>query len=213
MSTIATSGLCMPTCRRRSSAFPDCATTSKPASASSRAIPSRSRTVSSASTTVIRLPASRWCCGGEESRVGGRRPAAGGCARARVRPSSRCSPRSRLGMPSTHRQRLRRDDDLAAVSGVRDARGSDDVDARVALVRRGRGARRGGRSAREPACRSGHSASRSARCAVEAPRRRPRVRPRRRRRTRRRPRPTLVPAVGGDARRGEGAGAAITAAA
>src|SRR5438132_12091829 len=54
MSTIATSGLCTATCSSRSSALPDWAATSKPASSSRRATPSRRSTESSASTTRMR---------------------------------------------------------------------------------------------------------------------------------------------------------------
>src|SRR3954466_1414762 len=50
-STTATSGLCAPTLRSRSSASPASPATSKPDSSSSRARPSRSSTESSASTT------------------------------------------------------------------------------------------------------------------------------------------------------------------
>src|SRR5256885_9560064 len=50
-STIATSGLCARTFRRRSSGSPAWATTSKPASSSRRTTPSRNRTESSAITT------------------------------------------------------------------------------------------------------------------------------------------------------------------
>ena len=50
-SMIATSGRCASVLRSRSSASPACATTSSPASVSSRAMPSRSRTSSSPMTT------------------------------------------------------------------------------------------------------------------------------------------------------------------
>ena len=56
MSTIATSGLCIATCRSRSSGLSDCASTSKPDSSSSRTTPSRRRIESSAMTTRIALP-------------------------------------------------------------------------------------------------------------------------------------------------------------
>src|SRR3954454_24764976 len=51
MSTTATSGRCASALRRKASASPACPTTSKPPSASSRAIPSRMRTSSSPMTT------------------------------------------------------------------------------------------------------------------------------------------------------------------
>src|SRR3954452_16883566 len=53
-STTAMSGLCTPTLRSKSSASPAWPTTSKPDSSSSRAIPSRSSTESSAITTRMR---------------------------------------------------------------------------------------------------------------------------------------------------------------
>ena len=55
-STIATSGLCARTFRSRSSASPAWPTTSKPASSSSRAAPSRRSTASSAITTRMGSP-------------------------------------------------------------------------------------------------------------------------------------------------------------
>ena len=49
-------------------------------------------------------------------------------------PSSRNSPRSLVGTSSSATSVSRGHEDLAAVTGVRDARGAHDVDARVALV-------------------------------------------------------------------------------
>ncbi len=128
MSTIATFGRCRPTCRRRSSGVPDCATTSKPASARSRAIPSRSRTVSSASTTLTPAPS-------VETVLRKRREV----AREVVGEQLVDALRAREALEpvlaevaardaSERAQHVSRDDDLPAVAGVRDARRPNNVD-------------------------------------------------------------------------------------
>ena len=116
MSTTATSGRCIATWRSRSSAFPDCATTSKPASSSSRAIPSRSSTESSASTTRTGVApgpgaqAAGSCRRGPAPRAGRSAPARAGPGATRAR-----------GRAARARVRARRrglgGDDLAAVAG------------------------------------------------------------------------------------------------
>ena len=134
MSTIATSGLCMATCRSRSSAVPDWATTSKPDSSSRRTTPSRSRTESSAITTLHRVAEHR-------DRVAQRREIAREAVCEELvdvlRLGQACEA---MGAEVAHcesgavEQRRRREQDLAAVTGRPDPRGAVDVDARVAVL-------------------------------------------------------------------------------
>ena len=140
MSTTATSGRCIATWRRRSSAVPDCATTSKPDSSSSRAIPSRSSTESSASTTRTGVAPGR-------ARSGGKSPPKPGSSSWKIRSGSGRSgsdqrPRSRssCSVASAAADGLR-EDDLASVPRRGDALGAVDVDADVAVLAERGGAR------------------------------------------------------------------------
>ena len=133
MSTTATSGLCIATWRSRSSALPDCATTSKPASTSKRAIPSRRSTESSASTTRTGVAPGR-------ARRGGKSPAEAGLLELEDPLGLRHvgqRPEAEVAQVASRRQRRGGrlgGDDLSAVARGRDPVGAMDVDADVAVL-------------------------------------------------------------------------------
>ena len=141
MSTIATAGLCIATWRSRSSGFPDCATTSKPGVGEQPRDPLAEehgvvgeRHGDAGSERRDRVPKRREVARevvGEELvdslRIGqALEPELAEIAR---RDSVQCD------------ERVCRHEDLAAVAGIRDARGAHDVDPRVALVAEHRCAR------------------------------------------------------------------------
>ena len=134
MSTIATSGLCIATCRSRSSALSDWATTSKPDSPSSRTTPSRRRTESSAITTRHRVAEHR-------DRVAQRREVAREAVREQLmdvlglgQPGQPVAAEVTHGDVRRGRVRVAESEDLPAVTGRADPGGAVDVDARVAVV-------------------------------------------------------------------------------
>ena len=135
MSTIAT--LRLVHARRAGADRRGCRTaprSSNPESASSRAIPSRRRTVSSASATVMPAPSIEIVLrSGGKSR--GRSSASSWWIRSGVGEAlePELSEISR-GMSVERGERLGGDEDLAPVTGVRDPRCAHDVDARVPLV-------------------------------------------------------------------------------
>ena len=153
------------TWRRRSSALPDCATTSKPASSSSRATPSRSSTESSARTTRTGVAPGRARERGEVAAEAGlvelEDPL--GLRQLRQRPEAEVA---ELAVGGEHERSRLGGDDLAAVAGVARSGRRDGPRRRRSRPRRAPRRRCAARSGRAPA--SGQLWPASRRCASTA---------------------------------------------